>query len=37
MSTGHKDTKKTRQYVSLFGKSHIVFNDTYFDGKDVKW
>lgn len=32
MYTGMEDAKKTRQYYSLFNKTYIAVNSTYFDG-----
>jgi hypothetical protein len=37
MYTGAGDTHKTRQYVSLYEKSFIAVNSTYYDGKNVHW
>ena len=37
MYTGKDDQKKTRLYASLFNKTYIAVNSTYFDGKNVRW
>jgi len=37
MYTGKDDQKKTRLYASLFNKTYISVNSTYFDGKNVRW
>ena len=37
MISGIKNPKKYRQFVSLFNKSFISVNQTYFDGKNVGW
>ena len=37
MYTGKGDTKQTRLYYSLYNKTYISVNQTYYDGKDVKW
>lgn len=37
MFTGANDTKLTRLYHSLFNKTFITFNKTYFDGSKVGW
>jgi hypothetical protein len=36
MFTGCNDTKITRNYQSLFNKTYISYNHTYFDGKNIK-
>ena len=37
MISGIKNPKKYRQFVSLYNKSFISVNQTYFDGKNVGW
>lgn len=37
MNTGMVDPKVYRQFNSLFNKSFITFNQSYYDGEEVKW
>lgn len=37
MYTGYGDVMQTRQFISLYYKTYISVNSTYYDGENVHW
>ena len=37
MKTGIEQALDVRQYVSIYDKPYITFNETWFDGEKINW